>query len=164
MPQTLWQIVNHPQSCYGRPNRDVQLLAKHGLSCCSLLTRIEAEHMLSIYLHSFPGKFKGSSLASNGSRRKAHRHIGLPAKVMPVEGDGGVVEQRVLVKVAVEHGNCPSSALQPSAPDLRPTFKSISGQPLHVIGCDHVCRGRRFTCAALLMYLAAGLQLQPIKI
>ena len=51
--------------------------------------------------------------------RRAHRHVCLPAKMMPVEGDGGVVEQRVLVKVAVQHGDRPSAALQRCAPDLR---------------------------------------------
>ena len=60
-------------------------------------------------------------------RGDAHRHVCLPAKVVPVEGDGGVVEQRVLVKVAVEHRYCPSAAFQRCAPDLR-SKAGVSGQ------------------------------------
>lgn len=34
--------------------------------------------------------------------RVTHRHVTLPAQVVPVEGDGGVVKLRVLIKMAVQ--------------------------------------------------------------
>ena len=48
-----------------------------------------------------------------------HRHVWLPAEVVPVQGDAGVVKHGVLIKVPVQHDHCPGAAREPSAPDLR---------------------------------------------
>ncbi len=122
-----------------------------------LCTKACGQHLHTFMAHIIPPLLsaEGPSTASNYLMRKAHRHVGLPAKVVPVEGDGGVVKERVLIKVPVEHGNRPSSALQPSAPDLRPRLKAVSRQPPHVIGCDRTCKSKPFAGAALLMYCSS---------
>ena len=64
--------------------------------------------------------------------RVTHRHFALPAQVVPVEGDGGVVKLRVLVKVAVQHRHCTRAALETRAPDLqRNMLPSRSPDKMH---------------------------------
>ena len=67
--------------------------------------------------------------------KRAHRHVCLPAKVVPVESDGGVVKQGVLIKVAVEHGDSPSATLQRCAPNLRNESLELA------VDCPHKGQG-----------------------
>lgn len=60
--------------------------------------------------------------------RVTHRHVTLPAQVMPVEGDGGVVKLRVIGKVPVQQRHSTRAALESRAPNLR-TFQAASEDP-----------------------------------
>ncbi len=59
-----------------------------------------------------------------------HRHVTLPAQVVPVEGDGGVVILRVLIKVPVQQRHRARAALKARAPDLR--SQQIASEDLYV--------------------------------
>lgn len=111
-----------------------------------------------------PARVKGLALPRLNPEQKAHRHVRLPAEMVPVEGDGGVVEQRVLVKVAIQHGHCPSAALQRCPPDLQNKIEDLCAgfkvltQDAHMAGVGHrgmqLCRSTTTgPCKALL---AAG--------